>query len=283
MSDVLCQDRNYVCSEKDYSCPYTVARKTYRIAGATPLYSVIAEMPGQDSKHMCSDKNHACPYAVARETYRVAGATPLFHRVHPNPSTEVVHIRRTRRRNRQANEDDSEVAKTKSVEVMQLVQHEVPSPMRRSRTESSVTAGSSDYLLLDLASSTAVSSPRSVTSWQRSSIGTSSLFPGGFRKGCLRYPKSSAQEADIVAAADAVESGKASPYVPISPSRRLSCLSQRGRKRMVSVSYHNGNEDIGPATIEGLDGVRRPRLVVFQLGEGIDEVIPGMRFMLLAR
>ena len=213
-------------------------------------------------------------WAQGRALYRLAGTTPLYNSTHANSSTEILHLRHSQNQGRKPTKEDSKIARTKSVEIIQLVQHEVQPAVRRARRMSDLTTGTLDALLTS-DQTTAVDSPVSVNGWRWSSGTTTTSFPPGVRPGCMRYPKTGKQEAVIVAAADAVRVGEASAYAPLAPSRRLSCLSQNGRRRMVSISYHDGNQDIGSPMIEGEDGVKRTSLVVFQFGEEVDEMIPG--------
>lgn len=236
-----------------------------------------------DYDHDPADPNHTYCWASSREALRRSEKTGLHAIALANSSTEILQRRRSRNQGQEPSEEEV-TERPKSMEIVQLVQHET---QRRARTMSTHTNGTLEALLGASGSSTAVNgstpdfgydslSPTTISSWRWSSD-ISTIMPKGARKSCMRYPKTSEQEAMVVAAAEAVETGVASAYVTRTASRRLSSLSQRGRRRMVSVSYPNGNQDIGSPTIEGINGVKRPRLVVFQFGEGVDEVIPGKK------
>lgn len=237
--------------------------------------------PGFD--HDKNDPNHDYCWANSRNAARNAQKTNLHLIALGNDSTEVLQLRRARDQARTPTE--KEVRKrTASLEVCQLVEREVdPAVARRHRARSNATIGTLEPLLGPWNSSTTVatstadsgsSSPTTVSTWRWSNDATVAL--PRFRKSCMRYPKTSEQEAVIVAAAEAVEAGEASPYLTRIKSRRLSSLSQGRMKIITSVSYPDGcGEEIGYPTIEGVDGAKRPRLVVFKCGQSIDEMIPG--------
>jgi len=252
-------------------------RGTIALRSATAF--IDTDLPTIDRDYDGQDEDHSHSRVLSRRAARRAKITPLYDTALANSSTENLRARLAANCSRKLSEEKT-ITMPKSVEIVQLVPHEAQSAVRHARASTNLPAATLEALL-NSGSSTAVnrsgsSSPVSASSQQWFNDASSPQDP---RKSCMRYPKTRKQEWAIFEAAEgatvAIEEGIASCYVPLTSSRRLSSLSLRGRRRMVSVSYHDGNQEIGSPTIEGEDGVRRPRLVVFQFGEGVDEMIPG--------
>lgn len=160
----------------------------------------------------------------------------------------MLHARRARNVSLSKNRDDAETGPT-SVDVVHVIPHEAQLALRRVRAVSNISDDTLAALIesRSLSSNTPYSLRRYLTSFVRNPNHCNDEF-------ALQNP-SLASLASTCASS-------------------LSTGDYR-RKRLLSISYANGNTEIEEPVVE-CEGERRPSVVALKWGKDLDDVIPGM-------
>jgi hypothetical protein len=191
--------------------------------------------------------NNVVNFVQTRVATRKAKCSNLYALASKTSSTDMLHARRARNVSLSKNRDDAETGPT-SVDVVHVIPHEAQLALRRVRAISNI----SDETLAALIESRSLSS-NTPYSLRR------------YLTNCMQNPNHCNDESALQ-----------SPSLASLASTCASSLSRGDykRKRLLSISYANGNTEIEEPVVE-CEGERRPSIVALKWGKDLDDIIPG--------
>ena len=229
-------------------------------------------------KQSGKDPDDAVNFTQALVAVGKVKCSKLYAVASENSSIDMLHARRARNVSLSKNREDSETRPT-SVEVVQLIPHEAQLALHRMRAMSNI----SENTLAELIDSN--SSNSSTLDYRLSLASTLAMVRGSFGSNGQASITSSLRDGLVSCMRRRNDEGN-DEYALRNPSlaslvssttRASSSLSEYKRKRVLSISYANGNTEIEEPVVE-CDG-KRLSVVALKWGKGIDEIIPGKAYI----
>ena len=222
-------------------------------------------------KQSGKDPDDVVNFTQARVAVCKVKCSKLYAVASENSSIDMLHARCARNVSLSKKREDSKTRPT-SVEVVQLIPHEAQLALHRMRAMSNI----SENTLAALIDSNSSSS--STLNYRLSLASTLAMVRGPFRSNGQASITSSLRDG-LMSCMRRRNDGGNDEYALRNPSlaslvsstMRVSSLSlgEYKRKRVLSISYANGNTEIEEPVVE-CDGKRRLSVVALKWGKGID-------------